>query len=458
MARQAAHDRPRTEKDASGKKRRRQTPADEKADSREEVIENGTAVANTIAGSPAVKAANNSGNITPRRTRSTITPKEDTKPTGVRATADGVPPVVPEPSAGLEPPHLKVDAPLTTADRGPPVVPEPSPALEPPDLKVDAPSTNQSCGSTAQCAFDITNLRTIVISLDRRPDRMQECADRLRQHCHGLNFERFDASDGKRDEISDTSCTRSWHTAKNVVYQKKRSMRKGWDDLASYAERSLQHSPGERGCSMSHIRAWRLCLENASVAVEAACASGASEDQRRRAAEQPLLVLEDDAAPTPEFVDRLQRAMEALPQDADVLYLGYSQAADWRREVTSELVESEYVWTTVGYIVWPAGARKLLSALPVDQPVDNFMATLNAEGDLKAYCVRPKIIRQSDAWNVNSDVGHSDEQYWGPSSDILHSDAFYWGSDIAQSQFISGSDTASTAPSSSTISQSQTIW
>lgn len=209
---------------------------------------------------------------------------------------------------------------------------------------------------------------------------------------------------------------------------------------------------------MSHIRAWRLCLENASVAVEAACASGASEDQRRRAAEQPLLVLEDDAAPTPEFVDRLQRAMEALPQDADVLYLGYSQAADWRREVTSELVESEYVWTTVGYIVWPAGARKLLSALPVDQPVDNFMATLNAEGDLKAYCVRPKIIRQSDAWNVNSDVGHSDEQYWGPSSDILHSDAFYWGSDIAQSQFISGSDTASTAPSSSTISQSQTIW
>jgi len=41
--------------------------------------------------------------------------------------------------------------------------------------------------------------------------------------------------------------------------------------------------------------------------------------------------------------------------------------------------------------------------------------------------VRPKIVLQSDAWNVNSDVGHSDEVYWGPCSDIRHSDNLYWG-------------------------------
>ena len=27
----------------------------------------------------------------------------------------------------------------------------------------------------------------------------------------------------------------------------------------------------------------------------------------------------------------------------------------------------------------------------------------------EAYCVRPKIVLQADAWNVNSDVAHSDE-------------------------------------------------
>jgi len=123
----------------------------------------------------------------------------------------------------------------------------------------------------------------------------------------------------------------------------------------------------------------------------------------------------------------LSRALAALPAEAHILYLGYSQAANWRREISPELVESEYVWTTVGYIVWPAGARILLSKLPVDQPVDNWMAQLNASGDVKAYCVRPKIVRQAEAWNVNSDVAHSDEHYWGPDSDIHHSDEFYWG-------------------------------
>merc|ERR1711862_423908 len=87
------------------------------------------------------------------------------------------------------------------------------------------------------------------------------------------------------------------------------------------------------------------------------------------------------------------------------------------------LVEAEYVWTTVAYIVWPTGARIMLSRLPVDQPVDNWMANLCAEGHLKSYCVRPKIVLQADAWNVNSDVARSDEHYWGPNSDIQHTDA-----------------------------------
>jgi len=112
--------------------------------------------------------------------------------------------------------------------------------------------------------------------------------------------------------------------------------------------------------------------------------------------------------------------------------LGYSQAADWRREISPDLVEAEYVWTTVAYMIWPAGARILLNRLPIDQPVDNWMAAACAEGGIKSYCVTPKIIRQADAWGVNSDVGHSDEMYWGPCSDIQHSDHLYWGPESAE--------------------------
>jgi len=161
----------------------------------------------------------------------------------------------------------------------------------------------------------------------------------------------------------------------------------------------LKMSGGERGCASSHIRAWRHCIEQSS-------ASG----QENR----PLLVLEDDAEPTPEFAATIRRALADLPTDAHVLYLGYSQAAEWRREVTADLVESEYVWTTVGYIIWPAGARILLSNLPVNAPVDNWMAGRCATHEIKAYCVRPKIIRQAEGWNVNSDVSHSDENSWDP--------------------------------------------
>jgi len=254
-------------------------------------------------------------------------------------------------------------------------------------------------------ALDLHSLPTIVVNLDRRPDRMTGCAARLTAHCPGLQFTRFSATDGRETKISTADVATSWHSARNVVYQKLRSARKGWDDADSYKARRMALSAGERGCASSHVRAWRRCLKLA------------------RGTDRPLLVLEDDAAPTAEFAQVLSRALTTLPPDAGVLYLGYSQAAEWRREVSPELVEAEYVWTTVAYIVWPAAARLLLGQLPVNEPVDNFMAGLCAEKKLKAYCVRPKIVLQADAWNVNSDVAHSDENYWGPDSDIQHTGA-----------------------------------
>jgi len=261
---------------------------------------------------------------------------------------------------------------------------------------------NVSLRSQARPALE--NLRCVVVNLDRRPDRMEGFAQRFVLRCPVLKFERFSATDGRATQIPLSEVSASWNNSHNVVYQRQRSIRKGWDDLHTYQERTLPLSAGERGCSSSHVRAWRRCVELAGDT------------------DTPLLVLEDDAAPTPEFSDMLARAMAALPSDAGLLYLGYSQAANWRREVSPELVESEYVWTTVAYIVWPECARKMLSCLPVNEPVDNWMAGLCSTGELKAYCVRPKIVLQSDTWNVNSDVAHSDEHYWGPCSDILHSD------------------------------------
>ena len=99
----------------------------------------------------------------------------------------------------------------------------------------------------------------------------------------------------------------------------------------------------------------------------------------------PFVVFEDDAQPGERFTSVLERVAQVLPSDADVLYLAHEQAAKWRREVSPDLVEAEYVWTTAAYIVWPKGARILLDNLPVNQPVDNYMASLCAIGKLKSY-------------------------------------------------------------------------
>lgn len=73
------------------------------------------------------------------------------------------------------------------------------------------------------------------------------------------------------------------------------------------------------------------------------------------------------------------------------------EAAPWRRSVSSAVREAEYLWTTVGYVLWPSGARRLLEALPVDQPVDNFMSDLMSRGRLRGYAIVPPVVKQAKA-------------------------------------------------------------
>lgn len=232
----------------------------------------------------------------------------------------------------------------------------------------------------------LKSLKTVVINLDRRSDRLQSLRNRFGEMCPELELQVISAVDGRSSKIEADLVTESWDTTHNAVYVRRRYG--SWCTCA-YEERILELSPGERGCAASHIKVWKSFVASGS--------------------EGPLLVLEDDASPKANFIGVLSRALEALPMDADLLYLGYDQACDWRREVSPELAESEYVWTTVGYMVWPATAERLLSKLPINQPVDNWLALMSARCELKAYCVRPQIICQAQHWNIDSDVPHSDE-------------------------------------------------
>lgn len=226
-------------------------------------------------------------------------------------------------------------------------------------------------------------LPAFVINLAKRPDRWQRMQERLERVPFLQNFERIAALDGSN--IDTSMVTTSWSTASNWQYIGRRSKDCG------YTVHRQNLTNGERGCSASHINVWRRCADGYG----------------------PTVVLEDDAVLKPDFTSRVRNALTDLgDEQPDILYLSYIQGAPWRRTVSADVREAEYLWTTTGYVLWPSGARKLLAALPVNQPVDNFMATLMSKRKLRGFAVTPGVVHPDKSWDVSSDVAHSDSAAW----------------------------------------------
>ena len=107
-------------------------------------------------------------------------------------------------------------------------------------------------------------MRTFVVNLDRRTDRMEAVAARL--SARGIAYERIPAIDGwALDAAALARRTRPWR------------MR---------FLRGFGFSPGEIGCALSHLKLYR---KMADEQIDVAC------------------VLEDDAFPEPDFVAALAR-------------------------------------------------------------------------------------------------------------------------------------------------------
>jgi len=250
----------------------------------------------------------------------------------------------------------------------------------------DARERSRSPKPSGKCL----DVPALLLGLERRPDRRQRVEEMLNKEVPWMKHEFFRASDGKVDKIPEEEISTTWSTANNSHYGAYEDVfdkeGKVLHTAAEFADPGVvyQFSPGERGCAHSHYRMWQ----------KAANASG------------PTLILEDDVQLIFErnsggmssgktFADRYQMGFEeAEKNDADVLYLGWSGHRDGNYkhheampgQKSSVIRKSEYVWTTVAYLIWPKGAKKLLEAArPMNQPVDNFMAWECRENRLDAF-------------------------------------------------------------------------
>lgn len=220
----------------------------------------------------------------------------------------------------------------------------------------------------------LEGVEAVVINLDRRPDRWQSVQRSLAKQAPWLPVKRLSAVDGKAAPPAVGDVSMKWSTARlsKLFF---------W-----YKPVTIKMSPGERGCCASHVAAWKLCARQ----------------------NKPLLVIEDDAAALPSFTSTVAQAVKEAPKDTGMIFMS-SKDRGSPKKVGKVLMEPEFVWTTVGYMVFPEAAKKLLRMRPLDMPVDNFLAWHIKEGAVKAFSVRPAAVRQAQTWNIGSDVPHSDD-------------------------------------------------
>ena len=221
------------------------------------------------------------------------------------------------------------------------------------------------------------NVPAIFINLDRRPDRLKHCLAQLRPQFETL--QRHSAIDGRYvDTIRETRLSPFYDLAEN----------KRWDQNIRMLH-TRRMSYGEIGCCISHRNVWELALGRNLPMVA---------------------IFEDDVlVHNRNFKTRVRNALNALPHDWDVLYLGYMNTNGIGESVkgTDSLRKVTFLFGAYAYIVRNKGLKILAGQLPIDRPIDNFLGMLTETGVLTAYAVFPPVAEQIEYGGLGSDIVHT---------------------------------------------------
>ena len=132
----------------------------------------------------------------------------------------------------------------------------------------------------------------------------------------------------------------------------------------------------------------------------------------------PVLVLEDDAILTVDFVRQLTTLIEGIeatwnePSSRTIILYLCADVAKWRGpnlhvEQGLGIREAAYLWQTAAYVIWSPAARMLLPhALPIDCPVDVFLARSTLRRQIRSFVSQPPLARQAVPFQ-NGDILHT---------------------------------------------------
>ena len=130
------------------------------------------------------------------------------------------------------------------------------------------------------------------INLARRSDRLRKYEASARRA--GLRWTRFEAVDGAAINYPTGDFDARWDATRNAEHDR------------HVAPGPRRATAGERGCALSHVALWRKAIET----------------------EGWLLITEDDCRFDANFDRELRRVWPLIPQDAELVYLGFSDRGD----------------------------------------------------------------------------------------------------------------------------------
>ena len=234
--------------------------------------------------------------------------------------------------------------------------------------------------------------KILVVSVPRFTDRHE----RVKQSLSGVDFDFFWGADKLKLNYEDAKADGTYDEAKA-----QKSQRQG-----------KVLNLGEIACSLSHRNLYEAMIANNW---------------------QKVLVLEDDVVPLIEAISELPAALNELPDNWELVYLGYLK----HEKITAGLKAKQFfykilsamglmAWTyqmvgnllpkpfskhlkkagfhdcTHAYAVTLSGARKLLAAqTPVVYRADDLLSTTIMKGKLNAFVTEPKFFDQEIFYNAS---------------------------------------------------------
>ncbi len=215
--------------------------------------------------------------------------------------------------------------------------------------------------------FSLNNTQVYVINLERDKKRKESV---IRQfHTHSIQGKIATAIDGKKINLSDPQ------------YQPHLKHTRDW-----YTED--QKRVGHFACFLSHMKVYQEFLHSDK---------------------SYALIFEDDMELLPSFKELLHTHMRRVPDDWDVVLLGYHIDDDDERvrkgnlqaRLINGIINPTYFTGTHGYIVNKKSANKLLRLLSEHKWLIDWNMGMEAEqGKLKIYGVYPPIVCQPAVYTI----------------------------------------------------------